>query len=49
MTDYTEHDRLRRHAMETASDRLLASLWRAHPHIMAHLRARQIDTRITRL
>lgn len=40
MSDYTEGDRLRRQAMETASERLLAALWREHPRIMTHLRAR---------
>ena len=40
MSDFTETDRLRREAMETASDRLLAALWREHPRIMTHLRAR---------
>lgn len=43
MSDYADADRLRKQAMETASDRLLAALWREHPRIMAHLRARQID------
>ncbi len=40
VTDYAETDRLRRQAMETASERLLATLWREHPRIMTHLRAR---------
>jgi hypothetical protein len=39
MSDYTEHDRLHRQAMETASERLLAALWREHPRIMTRLRA----------
>lgn len=37
MTDYTEHDRARRQALEAASERLLAALWREHPRIVAHL------------
>ena len=45
MADYAETDRLRRQAMETASERLLAALWREHPRIMAHLRAKQTTER----
>lgn len=40
MSDYAETDRLRRQTMETASERLLAALWREHPRVMTHLRAR---------
>lgn len=40
MSEYAETDRLRRSQMETASERLLAALWREHPRIMTHLRAR---------
>lgn len=43
MGDHVEHDRMRRSQMETASKRLLTALWREHPRIMAHLRARQPD------
>lgn len=39
--DYTEHDRLRRQAMETASERLLAALCREHPRIITHLQRKQ--------
>ena len=39
--DYTaEVEHHRRSQMETASERLLAALWREHPRIMTHLRAR---------
>lgn len=41
MSDYVEMDRYRRSQIEKASDNLLAALWREHPRIMTHLRAKQ--------
>ena len=48
MNDFAETDRMRRSQMETASERLLAALWREHPRIMTHLRAKQTTERSNR-